>query len=70
MTTNPIELVEKLPTIQPCVEYIEDNYPVVKGKPVEVIKVIEYPEIFKVNQVVKIEKEDFAIVVEVNKKTG
>jgi len=42
---------------------------VVKEKPVDVIKVVEYPQIYQVKQVVEIDTKEFVVVVEINKKT-
>lgn len=43
VTNNVPEVVKNIPSVEPCIKYIEDKYPVIKGKPVDVIKVVEYP---------------------------
>ena len=52
VTSNNVEeITTQLPTVQTGIAYIQENYPIIAEKPVEMVKVIEYPKIYQVNYV-------------------
>lgn len=63
-------MTEKITTVKSGIKYIEEKYPVIVDKQVEVVEVVEYPESYKINYVSQVDTTDsLAIVVEVNKET-
>lgn len=70
VSNNVEEVTSKVTTVEKGIEYIQTKYPIITDKPVEMVKVVEYPESYKVNYVTKVdETNSFAVVVEVNKET-
>ena len=70
VSNNVKEITSKVSTVETGIQYIENKYPAVIDKPVEVVKVVEYPESYQINYVSKIDEENsYAVVVEVNKET-
>ncbi len=64
------QIVKEIPTIQKGITSIQTQYPVVKDQPVEIVKVKEYEKEYQVSYVSTVSEESFAVVVNVNKKTG
>ena len=70
VSNNVKEITSKVSTVETGIQYIENKYPAVIDKPVEVVKVVEYPESYQINYVSKVDEENsYAVVVEVNKET-
>lgn len=71
MTSDVTEVISKIPVVEEGIKYIQSKYPVVNGKPVQVVKVTEYETEYQLNYVSEIEvKNPLAVVVKIDKKTG
>lgn len=70
ISNNIKEIIVKVPESGICVEYVKEHYPVVVGKPVEAVKVTEFPDSYQVNYITKIDStKSVTIVVEIDKVT-
>lgn len=71
MTNNVTDITAKIPRVQDGIDYILVKYPVVTGKPVQIVKTVEYDNEYQLNYVSEVTPQNpLAVVVKINKKTG